>query len=169
MRYRLLWLLPALTATSVALAQAPATGANASHARTVSHPVWPELSADQREALAPLAADWDKFDPDRKQKWLQIAAKYPNMSPDGKRRFHERMPQLAKLTPEQRETTRENFKRAYSLPPDKRQAVTQRYQDLPEDRKRALAAQAHAKKPPAAVARRPATPLREASSVQPAR
>jgi hypothetical protein len=168
MRYRLLWLLPALIAAGAALAQAPAAGSNAGRARTVSHPVWPELSADQREALAPLAADWDKFDPDRKQKWLQIAAKYPNMSPEGKQRFHERMPQLAKLTPEQRETTRENFRRAYSLPPDQRQAVTQRYQQLPEDRKRALAAQARAKKP-AAPPRRPTPPLREASSVQPAR
>jgi hypothetical protein len=169
MRYRLLCLLLACTAAGVARAQAPAAGAPASvsRAHSVAPPAWRELNAEQREALAPLAADWDKFDPDRKKKWLEIAAKYPNMSTEGKQRFLERMPQLAKLTPEQRETARENFRRAYSLPPDQRQALTQKYQELPEDRKRALAAQAKAKKP-AAPPRRPATPVKEASSSAPA-
>jgi hypothetical protein len=80
--------------------------------------------------------------------------------------MHERMPQLARLTPEQRETTRENFRRAYSLPADQRQALTQRYQDLPDERKQALAAKARVKQP--APARRPVTPPREASTVEPA-
>jgi hypothetical protein len=78
------------------------------------------------------------------------------------------MPQLARLTQEQRETARENFVRAYSLPPGQRQVLTQRYQELPEERKKALAAQAHAKKPTAPQRRPATTPLREASSVQPA-
>jgi len=170
MRYRLLSLLLTCMAASAVLAQppapAPAGGVTAARAQSVSHPQWRELSSDQREALGPLAADWDKFDSDRKKKWLEIAAKYPNMSPEGKQRFHERMPQLAKLTPEQRETTRENFRHAYSLPPGQRQALTQKYQGLPEERKKALAAQAHTKKL-AATPRRPASPVREASSVQP--
>jgi Protein of unknown function (DUF3106) len=172
MRYRILnWLLMGLAAGPVLAqspAQAPGPGSSttAAQARSVAHPLWNELSADQREALGPLASDWDKFDSDRKRKWLEMAAKYPNMSPEGKKRFHERAPQLSKLTPEQRETARENFRHAYSLPPDQRQALTQKYQGLPEERKKALAAQAHAKKPVAP--RRPATPVREASSVQPA-
>jgi hypothetical protein len=157
-------------AVEPAVAQPPAAPAGSStpatHARSVSSPSWRELSAEQREALGPLAADWDKFDADRKRKWLQIAAKYPNMSPEGKQRFHERMPQLAKLTPEQRETARENFRHAYSLPPDQRLAVTQKYQGLPEESKKALAAQAKAKKA-APAPRRPATAVHEASSVTP--
>jgi hypothetical protein len=147
----------------------PAHGpAAAAHDLSNTHPLWRELSPEQREALGPLASDWDKFDSDRKRKWMEIAAKYPNMSPEGKQRFHERMPQLAKLTPEQRETARQNFQHAYSLPPDQRHAVTQKYQDLPAERKKALAAQAHTKKPATQTARRPAGPLREASSTQPA-
>jgi hypothetical protein len=146
-------------------AAAAGSTASAAHARSISNPSWRELSAEQREALGPLAADWDKFDADRKRKWLQIAAKYPNMSPEGKQRFHQRMPQLSKLTPEQRETARENFRHAYSLRPDQRQALTQKYQGLPEERKKALAAQAHAK--PASAPRRPATDVHEASSVTP--
>jgi len=172
MRYRILnWLLLGLAA-GPALAQAPARAPGpatptAAQGRTVVHPLWSELSAEQREALGPLGSDWDKFDSDRKRKWLTMAAKYPNMSPEGKKRFHERAPQLSKLTPEERQTARDNFRHAYSLPADQRQALTQKYQELPEERKKALAAQAHAKKP--AVARRPAGPVREASSVQPAR
>jgi hypothetical protein len=167
MPYRTLsWFLLCLLA-GAALAQSPAAG-SAARARpaATAHPLWSELNAEQREALGPLAGDWDKFDLDRKRKWLAIAAKYPNMSPEGKRRFHERMPQLARLTTEQRETARKNFHDAYSLPPGQRQALTQKYQELPEERKRALAAQARAKKPVAAV-RRPASPVREASSIQP--
>jgi hypothetical protein len=169
MPYRILsWLLMGFAASPV-LAQPPAAGPSsttATQARSVTHPLWNELNAEQREALGPLAPDWDKFDSDRKRKWIEMAAKYPNMSPEGKKRFHERMPQLAKLTPEQRETARENFRHAYSLPADQRQAVTQKYQELPEERKKALAAQAHAKKP--ATTQRPPGPVREASSVRPA-
>jgi Protein of unknown function (DUF3106) len=155
---------PILAQPTAPAGRSAAAAQNASNA----HPLWRELSNDQREALGPLAADWDKLDADRKKKWVDIAAKYPNMSPEGKQRFHERMPQLAKLTPEQRETARENFRHAYSLPPDQRQAVTQKYQGLPPERKKQLAAQAHVKKPPTQTARRPSGPLREASSTQPA-
>ena len=166
LKWLLIWLLTALAAGPV-LAQPPAPpSTTAPQARTTSHPLWSELNPEQREALGPLASDWDKFDSDRKRKWLAIAAKYPNMSPEGKKRFHERMPKLAKLTPEERETARENFRHAYSLPPDQRQAVTQKYQGLPEERKKALAAQAHTKKP--AAPRRPSGPVPEASSVHPA-
>jgi hypothetical protein len=170
MRFRLLSLLVACAAAGPALAQppapAPATGPSAAHTRVISHPLWRELSPEQHEALAPLASDWDKIEENRKKKWLEIAAKYPNLSAEGKKRVHERMPQLARLTQEQRETTRENFVKAYSLPPGQRQVLTQRYQELPEERKKALAAQAHTKKAPAPP-RRPATALHEASSVEP--
>jgi Protein of unknown function (DUF3106) len=165
---RILTCLLLCLAVGPALAQpaAPA-GRPAAGTQNNAHPLWRELSNDQREALSPLAADWDKFDADRKKKWVEIAAKYPNMSPEGKQRFHERMPQLAKLTPEQRETARENFQHAYSLPPDQRHAVTQKYQGLPPERKKQLAAQAHAKKPAVQTVKRPSGPLHEASSVQP--
>lgn len=163
------WLLVCLAAAPLPTQSAPPAGgtAAAAHDQLTAHPLWHELNGEQREALGPLAAEWDKFDADRKRKWIEIAAKYPNMSPEGKQRFHERMPQLAKLTPEQRQTARENFQHAYSLPPDQRHAVTQKYQGLPADRKKALAAQAHVKKP-TAPPRRPAAPVREASSVRPA-
>jgi acyl-CoA reductase-like NAD-dependent aldehyde dehydrogenase len=117
-----------------------------------SEPAWSQLSPEQREALSPLAGDWEKFDAPRKKKWLDIAARYKDLSPEGKQRMHERMPDLAKLTPEQRTTARENFKRAYALPPDQRRALTQQFQDLPEEKKRELAEQS--RKKPGAPPRR---------------
>jgi len=151
----LLWTASGLAPSLAADAAAVLTASKAGAAHTTNHPTWRELSAEQREALAPLAGDWEKLDANRKRKWLEIAAKYPNMSPEGKQRLHERMPQLARLTPEQRETARDNFRKAYSLPSDRRQALTQKYRDLPDERKRALAAQAGAQKS-AANPRRPA-------------
>ena len=109
-------------------------------------PAWSDLDADQKEALGPLAADWDRYDVTRKKKWLEIAVRYKDLSPDGQQRLHERMPELARLTPEQRKVARENFKHAYSLPPDQRRALTQKFQELPEEKKRELAEKA-AKKP----------------------
>ena len=118
-------------------------------------PSWSQLNAEQREALSPLAGDWDKFDDARKRKWLDIAVRYKDLSPEGQQRIHERMPELAKLTPEQRSRARENFKRAYTLPPDQRRALTQQFQDLPEEKKRELAEQSTRK--PGPPPRRPGT------------
>jgi acyl-CoA reductase-like NAD-dependent aldehyde dehydrogenase len=125
-------------------------GQRAPAAHAAAHPAnpsWAQLTADQREALAPLAGDWDKYDAPRKKKWLDIAVRYKDLSPEGQQKMHERMPDLAKLTPEQRRTARENFKKAYALPPDQRRELTQKFQDLPEEKKRELAEQSKKKTP----------------------
>ena len=138
---------------SIAGAAGPASADNGKPASAHSAgkhggPAWSQLNADQREALAPLAGDWDKFDDARKRKWLDIAVRYKDLSPEGQQRMHERMPDLAKLTPEQRARARENFKRAYALPPDQRRALTQQFQELPEEKKRELAEQSQKKPSP---------------------
>jgi len=120
---------------SAALAQTP-----------TSKPAWNDLTPAQREALAPLANDWAKFDGDSKRKWLEVAERYPNLSAEGKQRVHQRMGEFSKLTHEQKKTARENFIRAYELPADQRQATVQKFQELPEDKKRELADRAAAKK-----------------------
>jgi acyl-CoA reductase-like NAD-dependent aldehyde dehydrogenase len=60
--------------------------------------------------------------------------------------MHERMAEFAQLTPEQRQTLRENYRRAYALPPEQRQERLQKFQELPEEKKRELARQASGKK-----------------------
>lgn len=105
-------------------------------------PRWNDLTPAQRDALSPLAGMWETLGPERKRKWLDVAAKYPNLTPDAQQRVQQRMDEFSKLSPEQRVTARENFRRAYELPADQRQEKLQRYQDLPEEKKRELAEQA---------------------------
>lgn len=130
-------------------------------AAAVARPAWHELSAAQKEALAPLAKDWDGFDRDRKLKWLEVAKKYPSLSADGKQRIHERMAEFVKLSPEQRRNVRENFRKAYELPLDQRQALIQEYKDLPAERKRELSDRARSGNGAAAKAARDARRAKE--------
>lgn len=145
LRALLLALSLALTALTPAMAQpAPA------------RPAWNQLTAQQREALAPLAADWESFDADRKRKWLEIAARYPTLPAESQQRLHQRMAEFARLTPEQKREARDNFKKLYELPVDERQARVQQFQELTPEQKRALAerAQQEAAKAPAPPPRR---------------
>jgi hypothetical protein len=79
------------------------------------------------------------------------------LSPEGQKRLHERMVEFVKLTPEQRRTARSNFQRAYELPMEQRQSLVQQYQELPPEKKRALANKATKKEEPP---RRRATPAK---------
>lgn len=128
-----------------AAAQTAAPTPAASAKKTPAHgvrPRWSELTPAQRDALAPLAGQWETLGPEHKQKWLEVAAKYPKLTPDAQQRVQQRMGEFAKLSPEERVTARENFRRAYELPANERQEKLQRYQELPDDKKRALADQA---------------------------
>ncbi|MFO0101886.1 MAG: DUF3106 domain-containing protein, partial [Betaproteobacteria bacterium] len=116
--------------SSAALAQgsaapaAPAAAAKpAARSAPVARPAWSDLTAAQREALAPLQDDWDSFERDRKRKWLEVATKYPRMTPEAQQHLHERMLEFVRLTPQQRRTARENFKKAYELPLEQRQQL----------------------------------------------
>lgn len=138
----------------LSLAQSPApaggrsTPAPSATPAQVAKPGWKDLSAQQREALSPLAKEWDGFDRNRKLKWLEVANKYPQLSPEGQKRVHERMVEFVKLTPEQRRTARSNFQRAYELPLEQRQSLVQQYQELPPEKKQALADKASKKTEP---------------------
>jgi len=109
-------------------------------------PGWAQLSAQQREALAPLAGQWATMPADSKRKWLEIATKYPQLSPEGKAKMQSRMAEFARLTPEQRRTTRENFQRAYELPLENRESAVQQFQLLPEEKKKQLTEQRNPRK-----------------------
>lgn len=129
-------------ALSLGASQAVGTPPGNAHAQNPSDPAWRNLTEEQHEALAPLAGEWDSYDRTRKRKWLKIAERYRNLSPEGKKRLQERMPELAHLSPEERIRTRQNFQHAYTLSPEEREAKTQGFQELPDDKKKALAAKA---------------------------
>lgn len=155
--------LAAAAVTSSAHAQLAATPPASARAASVTvkpqspaKPLWAELTPAQQQALAPLASEWDKLDGFRKNKWLAIGNKYASMKPDEQQRVQERMRDWIKLTPEQRRLARESYVRAKKLGPDQKSAKWEQYQQLPEEEKKKLAADAASKKhvatlpPPAA-------------------
>lgn len=108
----------------------------------IANPSWKELSVPQQAALSPLANEWDKLDALHKSKWLEISRRYVSMKPDDQSRMQERMRAWVALTPEQRRVARESYARTKKLNTDQKSAQWQQYQQLPEDQKKTLAAEA---------------------------
>ena len=101
-------------------------------------PQWASLTADQQQALAPLAGEWNKLGLQHKTKWLGIAKRYPKMQPEEQKRVQARMQRWAKLTPEQRWQAREQYRSIGKLA-DRREELRRHwaeYQALPPHEKR---------------------------------
>ena len=142
--------------------------------KALDKPLWHTLTQPQRVALEPLAGEWDKMDGFRKQKWLEIANRFSSMKPDEQQRVHERMRDWIKLTPEERRVARENYTRTKKIEPGQKTAQWEQYQQLPEEEKKKLAADAATKKqvtnlPPTTQSNAKAvTPIKQSSSSCPA-
>lgn len=115
-------------------------------AASVEKPSWKELSRPQQMALEPLQKEWDGMEGLRKQKWLDIANRFGTMKPDEQQRLHERMRAWLKMTPEERRVVRENYTMTQKLDKSAKSVQWEQYQQLPEEEKRRLAADAAAKK-----------------------
>ncbi len=113
---------------------------------TLDKPLWKELSRPQQVALDPLQREWDTMEGVRKQKWLEIANRYSSMKPDEQQRVQERMRAWIKMTPEERRVVRENYTMSKKLDKSQKSAQWEQYQQLPEEEKRKLAADAATKK-----------------------
>src|SRR5512132_2703586 len=101
-------------------------------------PQWASLTADQQQALAPLAGEWNKLGLQHKNKWLGIAKRYPKMAPEEQKRVQGRMQRWAKLTPEQRWQAREQYRSLGKLA-DRSEELRRHwaeYQALPPHEKR---------------------------------
>lgn len=142
---------PVPVAAAPASAPAPAKNATAgraaankpaSPAKAASQLRWRDLSIAQQDALMPLVDEWSKLDGTRKQKWIDIANRFGSMKPDEQHRMHERMRDWIKLTPEERRLARENYARSKKIEPAERSAQWELYQQLPEEEKKKLAADA---------------------------
>lgn len=139
---------PALAAPAPA-AKAPVAAApavKAAPAATLDKPLWKTLTRLQQVALEPLQSEWDKMEGPRKQKWLDIANRYSSMKPDEQARVQERMRDWIKLTPEERRVARENYTLSKKLDKSQKSAKWEQYQQLPEEEKRRLAADAASNK-----------------------
>jgi len=107
---------------------------------------WANLSNEQKAALGALASEWDAMDALRQRKWLGVAEKYPSMKPEEQKRFQERLSAWVKLSPEQRMLARENFTNTAQKSPEQKSAQWQQYQQLSDEEKQKLAAEAKNKK-----------------------
>lgn len=100
---------------------------------------WNSLTAQQKEALAPLSAAWANISPVKKQKWLDISKGFALLSEDGKETLHLRMKEWVNLSPKQREQARINFAQTKKLTTDDKQTKWQAYQALSAEEKQKLA------------------------------
>lgn len=139
----------AQTAAAPSAGTAPRAVAVPSAPAQEQGPRWGNLSAVQRESLAPLQKDWVGIDASRKQKWLEVAARMQSMTAEERERVRERMAEWARLSPAERGRARLNFQEVRSLPAEGRQALWEAYQALPEDERKALLEQAKAAARPA--------------------
>jgi Protein of unknown function (DUF3106) len=125
-------------ALTIAIALLPAPA----HSQVIRNgPNWSELSAQDRQVLAPLASDWDKLDLLRKNKWLAMAKRYPTLPAAEQQRIHERMPGWAKLSSQERQAAREKFKGLKQLPAEQRKELPNKwmeYQSLPQEQRQEL-------------------------------
>ncbi len=103
-----------------------------------SQPMWAELTAPQKQALAPLGKEWDAMENFRRKNWLVIADRYPTMKPEEQQRVQRNMQKWAALTPEERRIARAKYMALRRAPPEKREVVKQKWQEydkLPNDEK----------------------------------
>lgn len=122
----------------------------ASPAAAEPYKSWARLTAQQQEALQPLATQWDAL-PSKLQKNLLIAAnQYPQLTPPRKKLFQSRLENWAKLTPEQRQRAREKFLAFKKVRPDIRKQVIEMVHE--EQAGNAIASGVPASTPPPIIA-----------------
>ncbi|MGS0743019.1 DUF3106 domain-containing protein [Glaciimonas sp. GG7] len=103
---------------------------------------WDDLTPGQKQTLAPLASGWSELKLATRKKWIEISKRYNSMNTTEQARVQERMHDWVNLTPEQRRQVRENYARARKLDTEQRARRWAQYQQLPEEEKQRLAAEA---------------------------
>ncbi|WP_265919048.1 DUF3106 domain-containing protein [Cupriavidus nantongensis] len=149
-----------LSAPAQAQGASAVSGAAPTHPARPAQPVsakpaWADLSPVNQRILAPLQPLWDTLPELNRQKWLRIAARYPKYSPAEQARLQARMTEWVRMTPQQRRLARENYQITRSLPTEKKAEAWDKYQQLPEEQKKKLAAADQVPRRPGAVSALP--------------
>lgn len=139
------WLIVSAQAAST-VAAVPITLASAD-----DHGDWGSLSPQERQVLAPLAAQWPDMSPDVREKWTRVARRHPGLTPSAQTKVQERMKQWAQTSPKQRGEARLRFQNARELPAQQRQEQWRAYQALSPQEKADLAQQAQRKQKPVSL------------------
>jgi len=99
---------------------------------------WQQLSAPQKQALAPLATQWGSLTPQQQSKWLAISQNFAQLPASEKAIMHTRMTDWVALSPQQRNQARFNYNAVQSLPKEDKKAKWEAYQALSAEDKRLL-------------------------------
>lgn len=144
----------------------PAANGHSRAARSPTSPPWSELTPQQQQALAPLAAIWPTISEAQKRKWLVISHSYAGLPAPEQAKLHSRMTEWVALSPQQRIQARLNFAESKQLSADDKKAKWQEYQALPPEEKRKLAAgAASVAKPPTTAAAVKPVPAQKLATV----
>ena len=83
---------PAAAASARAVVKASASGLD-----------WSQLTAQQQQTLAPLAATWNtSMSEPQKRKWLEISKNYGSLSPQAQATLNSRMKEWVAMSPQER-------------------------------------------------------------------
>lgn len=121
-------------------------------------PAWSQLTATQKQALAPLTDRWATMSEAQKRHWLTLAASFPGLSPREREKLRDRITDWANLSGQQRSQARLNYALTNRLAVDDKRAQWEAYLALSEEEKRQLAARAAPRPAGAATAIRPVSP-----------
>lgn len=108
--------------------------------KTQNSATWWQLSALERQALAPLAAHWSEISDGHRTKWRTIAKNFDQLAPTDQQLMQTRMREWAALSPVQRNQARLNFNTVQSVSKDQKKTRWDEYQALTEEEKRKLSA-----------------------------
>ena len=131
--------------------------------KSISKPLWSELTIAQQVSLKPLAANWSSLGEAQKRKWMAIATSYPKLSADEQAKLHSRMSDWATLSQHQRAQARLNFAETKLVTPSQKTATWQAYQALSPDEKKKLGTLATTKGTGVAAFARPVAPQKLAA------
>ena len=119
-------------------AASPAPAVPARVGLPLTSPAWADLTAFQREALAPLQPVWNSLPAAKKRSWLTLTDRMPGMKTADREAALQRICAWAALSPEQRRMARDNYRLAKSLDRDERLATWESYRQLTPEQQTVL-------------------------------
>ncbi len=88
--------------------------------RHLTKPLWAELTAEQQQALQPLAPHWNTLNVGQKRKWLALSRNYASLPAEDQITLRSRDDRMGPLSNQQRVQARLNFAEVKRVPADER-------------------------------------------------
>lgn len=104
----------------------------------LAEPLWNDLTAAQRAALAPFAAEWNSWPIAEKKSWVALANRIPRMDPEKRAVAARRIDEWAGLNPEERRLARANYRLAKDRPAEARVSEWEQYRSMTSDQRSVL-------------------------------